>query len=245
VGGPLKTQLTRAFLRASGLPSLDPVVLDPADDVRFAAAADDLLERAERPPPDIPLVRLLRWLAQERGVLFHGSLRDNLTILEPIRHTRDSAPFGDQKAVFAASDPVWAIYFATLRRGDGFRSTRNGSFGLPGVLYPRWYFFSHNEEAERDRRFGDGWLYVLPRESFEPEPPTFGIDPGQWASLASVTPLVRLPVTAADFPFADRVFSHRIGEPMWRTYLRATRFGRRYRTSRRAESSRSRSPSSV
>jgi hypothetical protein len=212
-------------LRAAGLPSLPPIRLAPADEARFAAAAHDLLQGGE-PPREVPLLALLRWLAQERGLLFHGSLRDDLTRLEPIRHTRDSRPFGDQQAVFAASDPVWAIYFAILRRGHGFRSTRNGSLGVPGAVYPRWYFFSHNEGAEREGRFGPGWLYVLPRESFRPEPPEWGIDTGQWASLAPVTPIVRLLVAPEAFPFADRVSTHRHDESIARTMLRSSRLRR-------------------
>jgi len=157
----MRARLTRAFLRASGLPSLGPVVPGPGERASF----DEVLAVAE-PTTDISLLTLLRWIAQERGVLFHGSQRDDLLALEPIRLTRDSTPFGDQQAVFVASDPVWSIYFAALRRGNGFRSTRNGSLGVPGdALYPRWHYFSHNEGAERAGRFGDGWLYVLPRET--------------------------------------------------------------------------------
>ena len=133
---------------------------------RFAEAANQLLARAE-PPADLSLPTLLRWIAQERGVLFHGSGRDDLTSLEPIRLTRDSMPFGDQQAVFAASDPVWAIYFATLRRENGFRSTRNGSLGVAGdALYPRWYYFTHNEGAGRADRFEEGFGHCL----VEPRP---------------------------------------------------------------------------
>lgn len=227
-GGDLKAWLTEALLRASGLASLGPV--EPASEElrRFAEAAHELVTRVE-PPKDIALVTLLRWIVQERGVLFHGSGRNDLTTLEPIRLTRDSMPFGDQQAVFAASDPVCAIYFATLRRGNGFRSTRNGSLGIPGGgLYPRWYFFSHNEDADRANRFGDGWLYLLPPDSFRPEPSRWGVlDAGQWASPTAVTPIVRVAVSAADFPFADRVHEHRVDESMLRTYLRASRFGRR------------------
>jgi hypothetical protein len=197
----------------------------------FDKAADELLAGAD-PRTDISLLTLLRWIAQERGFLFHGSQRDDLTALEPIRFTRDSTLFGDQQAVFAASDPVWATYFATLRRGDGFRSTRNGSLGVPGsALYPRWYYFSHNEGAERAGRFGDGWLYVLPRETFRPEPSRWGfLDASQWASPSAVTPLVRLRLSADDFPFADCVCRHRADETMFTTLLRASRLGRRRAT---------------
>jgi hypothetical protein len=108
----------------------------PGERASFDEAADELLAGAE-PTTELSLLTLLRWIAQERGILFHGSQRDDLTALEPIRLTRDSTPFGDQQAVFAASDPVWAMYFATLRRGDGFRSTRNGSLGVPGSALAR------------------------------------------------------------------------------------------------------------
>jgi hypothetical protein len=169
----------------------------------------------------------LRWLAEQHAVLFHGSGRGDLTVLEPIRLTRDASPFGDQQAVFAASDPVWAIYFAILRRGDGFRSTRNGSIGFSDALYPRWYWFSHNEEATSEGRFGNGWLYVLPQDSFEREPLGLGVfDAGQWASPVAVRPLAQLPVSADDFPFADRVVSHRPGQAVFRTILRAAGRGR-------------------
>lgn len=46
-------------------------------------------------------------------------------VLEPIRRARDTTQFGDRQAVYATSDPVWAMFFALLRRGRPF-STRNG-----------------------------------------------------------------------------------------------------------------------
>lgn len=225
----MKQRLARAALEASGLPSLGPISPSREDETRFASAAEDLLVRAER-PSDMSLVTLLGWIAQCRPVLFHGSTRDDLRTLEPIRRTRDSTPFGDQLAVFAASDPVWAIYFATLHRGAGFRSTRNGSIGIPDALYPRWYFFSHNVGAELEDRFGDGWLYVLPRAVFRPEPSRLGVlDSGQWVSQVPVTPLARIGVSPADFPFIEHVFSHRLDQKMVTTFLRAIRLGRRRR----------------
>lgn len=215
----------KALLRASGLASLGPVVPPPGDESRYDTAADALLGRGVR-SAEIELVTLLRWLAQERGLLFHGSGRDDLTTLEPIRLTRDATPFGDQQAVYASSDPVWAMYFAVLRRGGGFRATRNGSTGIVGDLYPRWYLFSHNEEAETEGRFGDGWLYVLPPDGFRPEPSHFGMDYAHWVSPEAVTPVARIAVAATDFPFPDRIVPHRLDESMRRTFLRATWFGR-------------------
>lgn len=227
--GAVKRRLAAALLRVSGLPSLAPVVPEPGHEGRLAAACEALLDRAEL-PRDIPLLPLLRSIAERRPVLFHGSSRADLSVLEPIRLSRDTSPFGNQQAVFATSDPVWAVYFATVRRGDGLRSTRNGSFGLPGALYPRWYLFSHNEGAGAGDRFGDGWLYVVPREGFRPQPLELGVlDTAHWASPTAVTPLVRIPVSASDFPFADRILNHSSEERMLVTILRAARSGRRAR----------------
>ena len=147
-------------------------------------------------------------------------------MLEPIRLTRDATEFGDQQAVYASSDPVWALYFAVLRRGDDFRATRNASIGVAGALYPRWYIFSHNEDAATEGRFGDCWLYVIPPAGFHSQPSRLGLDVAHWVSPDAVAPVARIAVVAADFPFADRVFPHRIEESMARTFLSAIRLGR-------------------
>jgi hypothetical protein len=162
-------------------------------------------------------------------VLFHGSGRDDLEVLEPIRRSRDTTQFGDQQAVYATSDPVWAMYFALLRRGRPF-STRNGSMGLNRELYPRWYFFFLRGGYDGDP-FADGWVYLLPRALFIPEPPLAGkLDTAQWVSSSAVQPVERVAVKPSDFPFRDLVVTHREREPMFVTWLRA---GLRARTTNR------------
>jgi hypothetical protein len=232
---PNTTRLARALLRASGLPSLDPIAVPPGGQSRASAAIDALLDHGDV-APGFSLTPLVRWLAQERGLLFHGSWRADLDVLNPIRESRDTTTFGNQKAVYATSDPVWAIYFATLdRTTDDFTSTRNGSIGLVGSLYPRWYFFSHNVEASSAGRFGTGWLYVLPPDGFEAEPPVLGLDSAQWASREAVTPLARIPVGPEAFPFADWVVSHNDDDRVLTTMLTAVRAGRRMRRSAMGE----------
>jgi hypothetical protein len=215
-----------ALLRASGLPSLRPTVFDPESEARLAKIADRCLESGDGGPvAEVPvrLVEFLQWLAERRDVLFHGSRRADLEVLEPIRQSRDTTPFGDQQGVFASSDPAWAMYFAVLVRGGAFRGTRNGSIGLAGSpLYPRRYFFSVNQGALAEQRFGAGSIYVVPREPFSAEPATMGlIDTGQWAAPTAVRPLFRLDVRPDDFPFVDLVVQHRPREPMLVTMLRA------------------------
>lgn len=193
---------------------------------RLAALADRVVsgdatafERA-----DVSRLELLRWLAEHRPVVFHGSGRGDLNVLEPIRLSSDVTPFGNQEAVFASDDPAWAMWFAILRRGDGFSSTRNGSIGIAGRSpSSRRYFFSVNDGALTAQRFGPGFLYVLPRDSFQREPPMLGVlDSAQWASPQAVRPLVRLSVDPDDFPFLDRVVTHHAREPVFATILRAS-----------------------
>jgi hypothetical protein len=118
---------------------------------------------------------------------------------------------------------VWAIYFACLLRDGGFRGTRNGTMGrVCGPLYPRSYFFVHNRGSASPNRFGPGTLYVLPPESFAPQPPIAGvIDTAHLVSKTAVVPLARIAVSPADFPFAGRIGYYRDREPLFVSLLRA------------------------
>jgi hypothetical protein len=197
--------LIRSSLRMLGLPSIG-----------VPGAGDD------------GVVASLQRRALLGDVLFHGSGRDDLDVLEPIRRSRDKTEFGDQEAVYATTDPVWAMYFALLRRGRPL-STRNASIGIAaGQLYPRWYFFSLRG-GYLDEPFENGWVYLLPREDFTPEPPLAGkLDTAQWVSSSAVRPVGRIAVKPSDFPFRDLLVKHREREPMLVTSLRAgmrTRIG--------------------
>jgi hypothetical protein len=130
---------------------------------------------------------------------------------------------GNQQAVYASRDPVWAIYFACLRRDAGWRGTRNASFGRAGgPLYPRRYFFLHNRGSASPNRFGPGSLYLLSPSSFVSDEPLVGaLDTAHLVSHEPVRPLARLDVTPDDFPFADRIRYYRDGEPSWVSLLRA------------------------
>lgn len=207
-------RLLTLYLRAARLPSLPPAREQPG----FADAADALL-RGER--VDIPEPRLdfLRWLGANRHVAFHGSPLGDLTELSTERKSRDATAWGDQTAVYATTDPVWALYFATLRRDNGWTGTRNGTMDIGDGR--RRYFFVHNRGSQSPDRFGPGTLYLLPPDSFDAEPPLAGaIDTAHLVSRVPVQPLARVDVTPADFPFRDRIGYFRDREPIWITLLR-------------------------
>ena len=206
-------RLLTLYIRAARLPPLPP----PREQPGFAEAADALL-RGEH--VDIPEPRLdfLRWLGANRDVVFHGSPLGDLTELSTERKSRDATAWGDQTAVYATSDPVWALYFATLRRDNGWTGTRNGTLGVGDR---RRYFFVHNRGSASPDRFGPGTLYVLPPDTFDAEPPLAGaIDTAHLVSRVPVKPRARIDVTPADFPFRDRIGYFRDREPIWISLLR-------------------------
>jgi hypothetical protein len=221
----MRAALARLAVRAVGMPRLRPV----RHDERFDALADRFLGGDPSAFEDAGVARVdfLRWLGEHRDVLFHGSSRD-LSVLEPIRLSNDTREFGNRQAVFATDDPVWAVWFAILRRGEGYNSTRNGSLRIAGDdASTRCYFFTVNCGALSKERFGSGYLYVLPRATFELEAPIGGVlDTAQWASFDAVQPLVRIDVRPEDFPLLEAVAEHD-DEADVVTILRAGRFRRR------------------
>jgi hypothetical protein len=217
----MRGTLLTLFIRLARRPRLGPAVVDEPTAAQYAALADALLAGESVPLPRDRL-DFLRWLAAERDVVFHGSPRADLTELSTERKSQDASEFGNQHAVYATTDPVWAIYFACLRRDNGFRGTRNASLGSAGgPLYPRSYFFVHNRGSQSSERFGPGSLYLLPPETFEAEAPMAGVvDTAHLISRTPVSPFARVDVTPADFPFRDRIGYFRDREPIFVSLLR-------------------------
>ena len=111
-------------------------------------------------------------LAERREIAFHGTGDPNIASFEP-REPIDFAPFGHQKAVFATTDPIWAMYYAIVDR-DRYRLTlANGCIllvdaeGRPGLPH---YFFSITGDALREQPWRTGYVYFLPAETFVAQP---------------------------------------------------------------------------
>jgi hypothetical protein len=165
--------------------------------------------------------QFLSALAERREIAFHGTGDPDIESFEP-REPIDFAPFGHQKAVFATTDPIWAMYYAIVDR-DRYRLTLNngcillmdadGRHGLP------YYYFSITGGALPEQPWRTGYVYFLPAETFVAQPA--GTYAGhaarvpQLASPVAVTPFARLQVAPADFPFLARIRGHeddRLGE---------------------------------
>ena len=122
--------------------------------------------------------------------MLHGSGTGDIAKFEP-RQSNDIEEFGNRRAVYAASDGLWAMYFA--------------------IVEPR-YFFSINEDALDHVPWRPGTVYLLPAGGFAEQPAMRLGD--QWvqtqqvARPTSVRPAARLSVEPADFPLLASIRGH-------------------------------------
>jgi hypothetical protein len=161
-----------------------------------------------------PIWQFLCHVSDTRGVLLHGSGNPDIEIFEP-RRSSDVNPFGDQKAVYAAGDGIWPLYFAILDRTRFPMTLINSSMRLEqadGSLGEPCYFFSITDRALARRPFREGTIYLLARDGFVQQPPQryegWNIHLPQWASLSPVKPLARFRVRPEDFPFLQQLRGH-------------------------------------
>lgn len=193
--------------------------VDPAPDVR---AAFDAVWRRALITGDCPFVEEVlpapRWqflchLADVHGLALHGSGDPNIATFEP-RQANDLGEFGNQKAVYAAGDGIWAMFFAVADR-DRIPSVTNACVRLADaagqVSAPR-YVFSVSRSALPQHPWRAGTVYVLPGDTFMLQPPirfgAYEVRIPQLASLVPVRPLARVTVDPTDFPFLGQIRTH-------------------------------------
>ena len=190
------------------------------------AAIEEFLARLERGTAnglvdvdtargDVPPWEFLCGVAERREVAFHGTGAPDIESFES-RQPIDFAPFGDQKAVFATTDPIWAMFYAIVDRDRYPLTLNNGCIlledtdGRPHGL-PH-YYFSITSHALGERPWRTGYVYFLPAETFVAQPSasyagTTARIP-QLASPVAVTPFARLRVAPDDFPFLAEIRGH-------------------------------------
>jgi hypothetical protein len=166
--------------------------------------------------------RVVRWqflcsVAARRRIAFHGTGDTQIERFEP-REPVDFAPFGQQKAVFATSDPIWAMFYAIVDRVRHRLTLNNGCLLLEdtGEAY---YYFSVSQNALGLRPWRTGSLYLLSADTFVEQPGAVYAGNRarvpQLASPVAVTPFARLSVAPRSFPFLGRIRGHddeRLGE---------------------------------
>lgn len=190
-------------------------------DKKAQIAFDELLDTVRRLDgcPTIPFTlpfpkwQFLCYLADHHDLALHGSGDPNIALFEP-RQSNDLNEFGNQKAIYAASDGPWAMFFAIVDR-ERVRSITNACVRLADemeALHGPYYVFSVSQAALPNRPWRTGTVYLLPRSTFVTEPPmAFGpyqVHIAQLASFVPVQPLAKLTVTPEDFPFLSQIRGH-------------------------------------
>ena len=160
-----------------------------------------------------PKWQFLCHLADHHNIALHGSGDPNIALFEP-RQSKDLNEFGNQKAVYAASDGLWAMFFAIVDR-DRVTSITNACVRLAdemGNLHGPYYVFSVSQSALPSQPWRTGMLYLLPRSTFTTQPPmglgSYQVHIAQLASFARVQPLAKLKITPEDFPFLMQIRGH-------------------------------------
>jgi hypothetical protein len=157
---------------------------------------------------------LLSGVAERRRIAFHGTGDATVESFEP-RQPVDFAPFGDQKAVFATSDPIWAMFYAIVDRARYEITLNNGCIFLldsEGEAGAPHYYFSISRDALQERPWRSGYVYLLPADTFVEQPAgEYGGHAARVPQLASpvpVSPFARLHVAPGDFPFLEQIRGH-------------------------------------
>lgn len=170
-----------------------------------------------------PKYEFLSYLVARHPVLLHGSDNPAIEQFETIRRGYDTNPHGNVMGVYATNDGIWPIFFAVLDHKVYRGSMRNGVWYEPpdesDVDFPldatpaqigdarKLYQFSLNAAMLPQRPWAPGTIYILPRATFEQLSIRNSLL-AEWASRVPVTPLAKLRVEPADFPFVDQVAGH-------------------------------------
>ena len=190
----------------------------PAPDAATRAEFDALLAAlAAGPGTEIdyrlaaPKWQFLCHVADRGEAVLHGSSAPDIARFEP-RQSNDIAEFGNRRAVYAAADGLWALYFADPRpapapdvadqqllpgRGRG-RDRERAVLLLLGQQRGRW-------SRASSARARSTCCRPEVRAGGRRTPRAAGrVLTAQAASLEPVEPLAKLPVEPADFPLRIR-----------------------------------------
>jgi hypothetical protein len=157
-----------------------------------------------------PKWEFLHYAVTRGDLVLHGSADPEIQVFEP-RKADDLREFGNQAAVYAASDGIWPIFFAIIDRSYS-AFLLNASIRILELPGATAWFFSITQSALDNQPWCDGTVYVLPRSGFVDDDVLelggLHIQPSQVASSSPVHPLAKLQVTPADFPFLQQVRGH-------------------------------------
>jgi len=161
-----------------------------------------------------PKWQFLSYVCRADDLVLHGSCEPGIAELEP-READDVRAYSAQKAIYATTDGIWAIFFAILNRRDHKIGTTNTCFTVTAESEESlgtFYYFSVSQHALDAGPWSAGAVYVLPRVGFsQEEPREYGgalIAFPHWISNSAARPYGYLTVGPEDFPFLGDVRGH-------------------------------------
>lgn len=198
--------------------STPPLTLDPQAQVAFDHLLADALTRADGGWIDyrlsFPKWRFLAYAVERYAVVLHGTGNPDIPVFEP-RQANDLHEFGNQKAIYAAGDGIWALFYAIVDRERHPMSINNACMRLVDSTDQEsdpFYLFSISQQVLGRQPWRNGVVYLLPSETFTAQAGIpFGeseIRVPQFASPVPVQPLARLAVQPGDFPFLAQIRGH-------------------------------------
>jgi len=162
-----------------------------------------------------PKWQFLSYLCSSKNLVLHGSRNQTIDEVAP-RQAVDSRAYSAQEAIYATTDGIWVMYFAIVDRTHfGALTLFNSCLKIrvaAGQVMGPLYFFSITHAALLQKPWCDGAIYILPRDSFEQEPPQqmmgAEISFPHWVSTAQVRPAAKIIVQPQDFPFLAQIHGH-------------------------------------
>jgi hypothetical protein len=190
--------------------------LDATTQQQFDELYQQITERPQQNPLSYtlstPKWQFLCYLAEHYQLALHGSGNPSINEFEP-RQPIDLTDFGNQKAVYAAADGIWAMFFAIVDRDNYPMSVSNACIRIMNDENPiPYYFFSISRNLLPQKPWREGTVYIRPADSFIAQPPMYlenvEIRTAQLASFTPVEPIARMVVTPEDFPFLEQIRGH-------------------------------------
>ncbi|NNC12290.1 hypothetical protein HII28_10425 [Planctomonas sp. JC2975] len=179
---------------------------------------DDLLAQIDR-DSDVTVIDYAldapKWLFLQHAVdsgrfVLHGTADRDIAEFVP-RQSNDQREFGNRMAIYAATDGIWPLFYATIDRAKARRIVNMAAdiAGGPDGSSLRAWYFAMDAVGLADSPWQSGAVYLLPATSFEPdeclEYGELTVTLRQSASAVPVLPAATLLVEPADFPFRDLV----------------------------------------
>ena len=190
--------------------------LDAATQKAFDEILDDAVAQ-ESPLLDYSLAapkwQFLNYAAAHRNLALHGSGNPAIARFQP-RQPLDLTEFGNQNAVYAAADGIWAMFYAILDRDTYSLTMANACIQIVTgeTSSQSLYHFSISRSALAEKPWRNGIVYLLPRGTFVEQPSipfdSVQVKIPQLASPVAVSPLARIQVAPSDFPFLEQVRGH-------------------------------------